>query len=220
MLPFGSSRFSSGLKMIPKKLFTKEDSNDDSIFYTNPRLVKHNDENACQVLKDYYDQFLKDGDAVLDLMSSWVSHLPDHKYYSRVSGQGMNQIELQNNSQLTDFHIQNLNNEQQLPYGNEEFDLCTIAVSVQYLTSPIQVFREIYRVLKPNGTCCVSFSNRMFPTKAILAWRMFTGEDHCRLVSWYFEMTKAFHEIQSEQLVCENSSFDPLYVVISKKLLV
>ncbi len=173
--------------MVPEQLFTKEDSNDDRIFYASPRLVKHIDENACHVLKNYYDQLLKDGDAVLDLMSSWVSHLPDHKHYSRVSGHGMNQIELQNNTQLTDFHIQNLNTEQQLPYGDEEFDLCTIAVSVQYLTSPVQVFREIYRVLKPNGTCCVSFSNRMFPTKAILAWRMFSGEDHCRLVSWYFE---------------------------------
>ncbi|MBT6727401.1 MAG: class I SAM-dependent methyltransferase [Deltaproteobacteria bacterium] len=206
--------------MIPEQLFTKEDSNDDNIFYTSPRLVKHIDENACQVLKNYYNQLLKDGDAVLDLMSSWVSHLPDHKHYSRVSGHGMNQIELQNNVQLTDFHIQNLNTEQQLPYGDEEFDLCMIAVSVQYLTSPVQVFKEIYRVLRPNGTCCVSFSNRMFPTKAILAWRMFTGEDQCRLVSWYFERTGEFREIQSEQLVSENSNFDPLYVVTAKKILV
>ena len=205
--------------MIPEQLFTKEDSNDDRLFYASPRLVKHIDENACQVLRNYYDQLLKDGDAVLDLMSSWVSHLPDHKYYSRVSGHGMNQIELQNNTQLTDFHIQNLNTEQQLPYGDEEFDLCTIAVSVQYLTSPVQVFREIYRVLKPNGTCCVSFSNRMFPTKAILAWRMLSGEDHCRLVSWYFEKAGGFREIQSEQLVRENSNFDPLYVVTAKKIL-
>ena len=206
--------------MILEQLFTKEDSNDDRLFYANPRLVKHIDENACQVLKNYYDQLLKDGDAVLDLMSSWVSHLPDHKHYSRVSGHGMNQIELQNNTQLTDFHIQNLNTEQQLPYGDEEFDLCAIAVSVQYLTSPVKVFKEIYRVLKPNGTCCVSFSNRMFPTKAILAWRMFGGEDHCRLVSWYFEKTEEFREIQSAQLVRENSNFDPLYVVTAKKILV
>ena len=206
--------------MIPEQLFTKEDSNDDRLFYASPRLVKHIDENACQVLKNYYDQLLKDGDAVLDLMSSWVSHLPDHKHYSRVAGHGMNQIELQNNAQLTDFHIQNLNTEQQLPYGDEEFDLCTITVSVQYLTSPVQVFKEIYRVLKPNGTCCVSFSNRMFPTKAILAWRMFGGEDHCRLVSWYFERAGEFREIQSEQLVRENSNFDPLYVVTAKKILV
>lgn len=206
--------------MIPEQLFTKEDSNDDRLFYANPRLVKHIDENACQVLKNYYDQLLKDGDAVLDLMSSWVSHLPDHKHFSRVAGLGMNQIELQNNVQLTDFHIQNLNTEQQLPYDDEEFDLCTIAVSVQYLTSPVQVFREIYRVLKPNGTCCVSFSNRMFPTKAILAWRMFSGEEHCRLVSWYFEKMGEFRKIQPAQLVRGNSNFDPLYVVKAKKILV
>ena len=55
--------------MIPEQLFTKEDSNDDRIFYESPRLVKHIDENACHVLKNYYDQLLKDGDAVLDLMS-------------------------------------------------------------------------------------------------------------------------------------------------------
>jgi len=67
---------------------------------------------------------------------------------------------------------------------------------------------------------CVSFSNRMFPTKAILAWRMFSGEDHCRLVSWYFEKAGGFREIQSEQLVSENSNFDPLYVVTAKKILV
>ena len=206
--------------MIPEQLFTKEDSNDDRLFYASPRLVKHIDENACQVLKNYYDQLLKDGDAVLDLMSSWVSHLPEHKHYSRIAGHGMNQIELQNNVQLTDFHIHNLNTEQQLPYDDEEFDLCTIAVSAQYLTPPVQVFKEIYRVLKPNGTCCVRFSNRMFPTKAILAWRMFGGEDHCRLVSWYFEKTGEFREIQSAQLVRENSNFDPLYVVTAKKILV
>ena len=187
--------------MNTNQVFAKEDTSDDSLFYEIPRLVTHIDDNACMVLKGYYRSLLKEGDSVLDLMSSWVSHLPEDINYSKVSAQGMNRVELEANPQLTDFIVQNLNTNQVLPYGDEEFDLCTIAVSVQYLTSPVRVFGEIARVLKPNGKCCVSFSNRMFPTKAILAWRMSSNEDHCNLVSQYFKKTDNFTETRIEPLV-------------------
>ena len=100
---------------------------------------------------------------------------------------------------------------------DETFDLCTIAVSVQYLTSPVKVFEEIARVLKPNGVCCVSFSNRMFPNKAILAWRMSSNEDHCNLVSHYFKKTEKFAEVTFERLVEDNGYYDPLFAVIGKR---
>ena len=158
---------------------------------------------------------MKDGDSVLDLMSSWVSHLPEDIKYSKVSAQGMNKVELEANPQLTDFIVKNLNTNQVLPYGDEEFDLCTIAVSVQYLTSPVKVFGDIARVLKPNGKCCVSFfSNGIFPTKAILAWRMSSNQDHCNLVSQYFKKTQMFAEVKVERLVEENIHYDPLFAVI------
>ena len=199
------------------QFFSTEDTSDDSLFYEIRRLVTHIDDNACMILKGYYRSLLKDGDAVLDLMSSWVSHLPEDINYSRVSAQGMNKVELETNPQLTDFIVQNLNTNQVLPYKDEEFDLCTIAVSVQYLTSPVRVFEEIARVLKPNGKCCVSFSNRMFPTKAILAWRMSFNQDHCNLVSQYFKKTEMFAEVKVERLVKENGYYDPLFAVIGKK---
>ena len=204
-------------EMNNHQFFAKEDTSDDSLFYEMPRLVTHIDDNACMVLKGYYRSLLKDGDSVLDLMSSWVSHLPEDINYSKVSAQGMNKVELEANPQLTDFIVQNLNTNQVLPYGDEEFDLCTIAVSVQYLTSPVRVFEEIARVLKPNGKCCVSFSNRMFPTKAILAWRMSSNQDHCNLVSQYFKKTEMFAEVKVERLVEENGYYDPLFAVIGKK---
>ena len=150
-------------------------------------------------------------------MCSWVSHFPEDINYSKVSAQGMNKVELEANPQLTDFIVQNLNTNQVLPYGDEEFDLCTIAVSVQYLTSPVRVFEEIARVLKPNGKCCVSFSNRMFPTKAILAWRMSSNQDHCNLVSQYFKKTEKFAEVEVERLVEENGYYDPLFALIGQK---
>ena len=199
------------------QFFAKEDISDDSLFYEIPRLVTHIDDNACMVLKGFYRSLLKDGDSVLDLMSSWVSHLPEDINYSKVSAQGMNKVELEANPQITDFIVQNLNINQVLPYGDEEFDLCTIAVSVQYLTSPVKVFEEIARVLKLNGKCCVSFSNRMFPTKAILAWRMSSNQDHCNLVSQYLKKTEMFAEVKVETLVEENGYYDPLFAVIGKK---
>ena len=203
--------------MNTDQFFAKEDNSDDSLFYEIPRLVTHIDDNACMVLTGYYRSLLKDGDSVLDLMSSWVSHLPEDINYSKVSAQGMNKVELKANPQLTDFILQNLNTNQVLPYGDEEFDLCTIAVSVQYLTSPVRVFEDIARVLKPNGKCCVSFSNRMFPTKAILAWRMSSNENHCNLVSQYFKKTEVFAKVKVEKLVEENGYYDPLYAVLGKK---
>ena len=203
--------------MNTDQFFAKEDTSDDSLFYEIPRLVTHIDDNACMILKGYYRNLLKDGDSVLDLMSSWVSHLLEDINYSKVSAQGMNKVELEANPQLTDFIVQNLNTNQVLPYGDEEFDLCTIAVSVQYLTSPVRVLEEIARLLKPNGKCCVSFSNRMFPTKAILAWRMSSNQDHCNLVSQYFKKTEMFAEVKVERLVKENGYYDPLFAVIGKK---
>jgi len=180
-------------------------------------MVKHIDDNACEALTRFYRNFLKPDSAVLDLMSSWVSHLPEDIQYSRVSAQGMNKEELEANPQLDDYVLQNLNENQTLVYEDETFDLCTIAVSVQYLTSPVKVFEEIARVLKPNGVCCVSFSNRMFPTKAILAWRMGSNEDHCNLVSHYFKKTEKFAEVTVERLVEDNGYYDPLFAVIGKR---
>ena len=203
--------------MNTDQFFSKDDTRDYRLFYEIPRLVTHIDDNACMVLKGFYRSLLKDGDSVLDLMSSWVSHLPEDINYTKVSAQGMNKVELEANPQLADYIVQNLNTNHVLPYGDEEFDLCNIAVSVQYLTSPVRVFGEIARVLKPNGKCCVSFSNRMFPTKAILAWRMSSNQDHCNLVSQYFKKTEMFAEVKVERLVKENGYYDPLFAVIGKK---
>ncbi len=52
-----------------------------------------------------------------------------------------------------------------LPYEDNSFDVVTNAVSVDYLTRPLEVFREMHRVLKPGGQAIMSFSNRCFPTK-------------------------------------------------------
>ena len=93
----------------------------------------------------------------------------------RVAGLGMNQEELVRNKQLTEFAVRDLNLDPTLPYADNSFDFITNCVSVDYLTRPLEVFKEIHRCLKPGGVAIMSFSNRCFPTKAIAIWTQ-TGD--------------------------------------------
>lgn len=166
----------------------KYDEETDSQFYSFPRLVKHVDESFLAAVTQLYRELIPADGEVLDLMSSWVSHLPSDRKYKRVVGHGMNAVELQKNSQLDSFFVRDLNRE---PEGwaaaDASFDAVTCCVSVQYLQQPEKVFSEIYRVLKPQGVCIITFSNRLYSTKAIKAWRDM-GNDYGRiqLVKQYF----------------------------------
>lgn len=60
-------------------------------------------------MTELYRQRIPPGGVVLDLCSSWVSHLPPEVSYSRVVGHGMNAAELARNPRLSDFFVRNLN---------------------------------------------------------------------------------------------------------------
>ena len=172
----------------------QQDDRPDRLFYQEPRPVQHVDEQFRERLTDLYRQQLGAGDEVLDLMSSWVSHLPDDLDLGRVVGHGMNEEELATNERLTEYFVQDLNETQGLPLETGAFDAALCAVSVQYLRRPEQVFAEVARVLRPGGVFIVSFSNRMFARKAIRAWRTASGPGRLQLVKQYFEAVGAFRE--------------------------
>ena len=197
--------------------FRRMDETDDGVFYQSPRLVKHIDEPACAALGAYYRGAFSSGGDILDLMSSCVSHLPDDAVYSSVTGLGMNPAELDANPQLTRSMVHDLNVNPTLPFADASFDACAIAVSVQYLTRPITVFAEIARVLRPTGVCAVSFSNRMFPTKAVAVWRAAGDRDHARLVGHYFVEATGFAEPELKDLSPDPSNSDPLFVVEARR---
>ncbi|MEM1241641.1 MAG: methyltransferase domain-containing protein, partial [Cyanobacteria bacterium P01_H01_bin.26] len=170
----------------------KLDESNDSFFYEAPRFVTHVDEQFIAQLTELYQERLTPNSCILDLMSSWVSHLPTDMAFERVEGHGMNPEELAKNPRLDSYFVQNFNENQILPFEDRTFDAVLNTVSVQYLQHPEAVFAEIYRVLKPGGIAIVSFSNRMFYQKAITAWREGSEASRVALVKRYFASVKGF----------------------------
>lgn len=200
---------------LPPEAFRRADESPDGQFYTVPRLVTHIDEDAVAAVTDLYRAHVPEGGAVLDLMSSWISHLPPEAEYARVAGLGMNAEELAANPRLTERTVHDLNAEPALPYADAAFDAALCCVSVQYLTRPVEVFAEVARVLRPGAPFVVTFSNRCFPTKAVLAWRSLDDAGHAALVSAYAEEAGGFDE--PEVSVHRPAHGDPLIAVVARR---
>ena len=183
------------------------DPSDDSHFYAVERKVVHIEAGAIEALRTFYAAVLPAGGHVLDLMSSWRSHLPDG--LEAVVGLGMNGEEMAANPQLDNWVIHDLNQEPRLPFPDASFDAVACAVSVQYLVRPIDVFADVLRVLVPGGPLVVSFSNRCFPTKAVAIWLSADDDDHRRLVRTYLERA-GFLDVVDERVATPD---DPLFVV-------
>ncbi|KAK0588428.1 hypothetical protein LWI29_000807 [Acer saccharum] len=178
--------------VLTKEGRTKLNSYPDREFYGYPRLVTHVDDGFISTLTDIYRQRFRPGSEILDLMSSWVSHLPREAKYKRVVGHGLNAQELAKNHRLDYFFVKDLNQDQRLEFEDGSFDAVLCTVSVQYLQYPEKVFAEVFRVLKPGGVFIVSFSNRMFYEKAISAWRDGTAYSRVQLVVQYFQSVEGF----------------------------
>jgi len=199
---------------LPRDAFTKADPGDDAAFYAEPRLVTHIDDDAIAALTGFYRQALPAGGVIADLMSSWVSHLPPEVAYAQVIGHGMNAVELAANPRFTRWFTQDLNREPKLPLDDASIDAVTICVSIQYLEEPVAVLTEVARVLKPGGQVVIAFSNRCFPTKAVMIWRMLDEESHARLVARYLDLA-GFGDIGATRLL-DGTVSDPLTVVTGR----
>lgn len=170
---------------LPPGAFDKLDPSPDAEFYDQPRFVAHIDDGAIDAVTGIYRDIFPTGGVLLDLMSSWISHLPEDVSYGAVTGHGMNAEELAANPRLSRWFVQDLNRDPILPLDSDSFDGASLCASVQYLQRPVEVFREVFRVLKPGAPFVVSFSNRCFPTKAVKIWQVFSGPDQQRLVAAY-----------------------------------
>lgn len=205
----------------------KLDGGNDREFYDVPRFVTHVDAGFIDRLTSLYRERLSPNTRIFDMMSSWVSHLPDELKLEYVQGHGLNEQELAKNPRFDSYFVQNLNQDLKLPLENESFDAVLNTVSVQYLQYPEAIFAEIYRLLKPNGIAIFSFSNRMFYNKAIAAWRDANELDRVELVKGYFNSVSGFstpEAIVHVSQVPEIFRFigagggDPFYAVIAQKV--
>jgi len=201
---------------LPQGAFTKIDAEEDELFYEPPRLVCHIDDGAIAALTQFYRGVLPAGGVLLDLMSSWVSHLPAEVSYAEVIGHGMNATELAANPRLSRWFVQNLNRDATLPLPDASIDAAMICVSVQYLQQPVLVLREVLRVLRPGAPLVIRFSNRCFWTKAVAIWRALDDDGHAHLVEHYLRHA-GFEPIETHRLAewVEDVS-DPMTAVVGR----
>jgi SAM-dependent methyltransferase/FKBP-type peptidyl-prolyl cis-trans isomerase 2 len=208
--------------------FERDDERPDTKFYRNPRFVHHIDETAREIVRNTYGRFLADGMHVLDLMSSWQSHIPARLHLARLVGLGLNRNELEKNPQLSEFMVHDLNADTLLPFDSNTFEAVINTASVEYLTDPLAVFREINRVLRPEGYFIVTFSNRWFPTKAIKIWRELHEFERMGLILEYFLRVGGFSDLQTysirglprphdDKYFPELMFSDPVYAVWGRK---
>jgi SAM-dependent methyltransferase len=161
----------------------KWDTSDDAMFYAEPRFVQHLDGAFRQRLTQLYRERIPAGAVVLDLMGSWVSHLPDDVTYASVIGHGLNARELNANPRLQRRWVQNLNTDQRLPLEDASVDATLIVAGWQYLQYPEAIAAELLRITRPGGQLIVAFSNRMFFTKAPQIWADGSDRDHLSYVA-------------------------------------
>jgi len=204
-----------GAVPLPANLFDRADETPDALFYRVARMVTHIDAATIAALTEYYREALPPGGDVLDLMSSWVSHLPAEMEFRRVAVLGMNRQELVANDRATDSVVQDLNADPELPYAPDSFDAVINAVSIQYLVDPVAVFTSIRRVLRPGGISIVAMSHRCFPTKAVRAFHVLPPQRRCDLVCRYIELAGGFDRI--EQIDRSPAGADPLWIIAARR---
>jgi hypothetical protein len=201
-------------EQYPDYLFSRQDNAPDEVFYAAPRFATHIDDETIDAITQFYRESFSAEHELLDLMSSWISHLPPEMSFRKIAGLGMNQEELDANPRLDERRVQNLNKTPALPYADESFDAVMIAVSIQYLIRPLEVFEEIARILKPEGKCIVIMSHRLFPTKAIYAFHALGPADRFQLVRQYLAHGGL---IDVEFIDRSPESADPLWIIQGTK---
>jgi SAM-dependent methyltransferase len=199
--------------------FRRIDESEDELFYRSPRFVVHIDDGAIAKVGEIYTSLLPEGGAILDLMSSWRSHLPESIRSAQVVGVGLNRVEMEDNPALSEVVVHNVNLNPRLPFDNEAFDGAVMTVSVQYLTRPTELFADVGRVLKPHAPFIVTFSNRMFPTKAVALWHGANHHQRVTAVKEYFAASAAFERIETiDRSAPTEPLSDPIWAIAGYRI--
>ncbi len=200
---------------FPAGFFDRSDPSPDSAFYTFNRLVTHIDQRAIHAVGLLYERLGLHEGSVLDLMSSWISHFLTPP--SELVVLGMNDAELAANEMATERVVHDLNDDPHLPFPDDRFDAATCCVSIDYLVRPIDVMRDVARVVRPGGQFVCTFSNRCFPTKAIRGWLSASDEQHCAIVARYFALAGGWEPAEAARCTPPGTPGDPLFAVWARR---
>jgi SAM-dependent methyltransferase len=206
----------------PAGFFDRADSSSDAGFYLVPRLVTHIDDGAIAAVRELYRDLGLDGGSdrprrVLDLMSSWVSHLATAP--AELVVLGLNQAELDANPMASERVRQDLNDDPSLPFADDSFDAVLCCVSIDYLIRPVEVLAEAVRVVRPGAPVVITFSNRCFPSKAIRGWLNADDAGRCAIVAGYLRRAGGLSEPEISERALQGgpARVDPLYAVVARK---
>jgi SAM-dependent methyltransferase len=199
------------------EMFERMDDSEDSQFYAFPRKVVHIDDPAIAAAGQFMATTFPANGVLLDLMSSWRSHLPAGFAKQQMVGLGLNAEEMADNPDLDEYVVHDLNQDPRLPFADNFFDGAVVTVSIQYMIRPLEVFADVRRVLKPGAPFIVLFSNRMFPTKAVRVWQVLRDERRAELVRAYFQYAEGYDEPIFHNLSPNPGFSDPLYAVVARK---
>ena len=199
---------------FPPGFFDRVDAGPDAVFYDFPRLVTHIDDAAIAAVGRLYDELGLHG-RVLDLMSSWISHFRPPP--AALTVLGMNPEELARNPQARSRVVHDLNADPALPFRTGSFDDAVCCVSVDYLIRPVEVFTDLARVVEPSGRFVCTFSNRIFPTKAIRGWLYASDEGRCEIVSEYFRLSGCWEPAEIRRCTPLDHRGDPLFAVWARR---
>ena len=165
--------------------FARLDERADILLYRQPQLTHHLDAMLRAQIAGLYTRFLTPGMRVLDLMSGWASHLPEHLDL-HVTGIGLSAEELAHNPRLNERVAHDLNLDPQLPFADASFDAVLCTSAVEYLVRPVEVFCAVRRVLKPGAPFVLTFSERWVAPRVIQLWPLLHPFERLGLVLDYF----------------------------------
>ena len=188
------------------------EKDDDASYYHGARLVNHLDDTALNNLESIYSRLLCPGDKILDLMSSYNSHLSEDFRRSHITGLGMNKEELHQNKMLSYNLVHDLNTRPTLPFENSTFEAVICSLSIEYLTKPLEVMEEIARVTVPGGKFITTFSNRWFAGKEIQPWADLHEFERLGLVLDYYRRVGHFENIRTETIRGYPRPFDDPHI--------
>jgi SAM-dependent methyltransferase len=192
----------------------------DQMLPTGPSLeagFEQVDATALAAITELYREVMPAGGAILDLMSSWVSHLPPEIHYRRVVGLGVDACVLAENPFLDEWRVQDLNRDPHLNFADGEFDGAAICGAVQHFRRPAEVIREVGRVLKAGSPLVVTFSNRCLCTPATGCWRLFDETGQLGLVARYFAEAGNWTDVRCLDRTPPGGG-PPLYAVVARSV--